>query len=121
VSLSAAVTVIAASWLGLPVSSTHIAVGAVFGVGFFREWYTANSRRRREYIERRLANGKQNAASGRNDDEDIEEERSATGSEGARRKLVRRAHFTTILTAWLVTVPISAAISAAIFWVLNLL
>ena len=24
---------------GLPVSSTHIAIGAVFGVGFFREWY----------------------------------------------------------------------------------
>lgn len=36
--LSAALTVIVASWLGLPVSSTHIAVGAVFGVGFFREW-----------------------------------------------------------------------------------
>ena len=39
VSLSAAITVIVASWLGLPVSSTHIAVGAVFGVGFFREWH----------------------------------------------------------------------------------
>ncbi len=39
VALSAAITVIVASWLGLPVSSTHIAVGAVFGVGFFREWH----------------------------------------------------------------------------------
>ena len=38
VALSAAITVIVASWLGLPVSSTHIAVGGVFGVGFFREW-----------------------------------------------------------------------------------
>ena len=35
-----------ASWVGLPVSSTHIAVGAVFGVGLFREWYTRHSRRR---------------------------------------------------------------------------
>src|SRR5690606_5563360 len=53
VALSAAVTVIIASWFGLPVSSTHIAVGAVFGVGFFREWYTANSPRRRAYLERK--------------------------------------------------------------------
>ena len=36
VALSAAITVIFASWLGLPVSSTHIAVGAVFGVGFLK-------------------------------------------------------------------------------------
>ena len=43
VALSAAITVIIASWLGLPVSSTHIAIGAVFGVGFFREFYTSRS------------------------------------------------------------------------------
>jgi len=55
VALSAALTVIVASGLGLPVSSTHIAVGAVFGVGFYREWYTTNSRRRRRYMERKKA------------------------------------------------------------------
>ena len=47
VALSAAITVIIASWLALPVSSTHIAVGAVFGVGFFREFHwrmTANKK-----------------------------------------------------------------------------
>ncbi len=37
VAMSAAITVLVASALGLPVSSTHIAVGAVFGVGFLRE------------------------------------------------------------------------------------
>ncbi|NOQ37122.1 MAG: inorganic phosphate transporter, partial [Methylococcaceae bacterium] len=38
VAMAAAITVIIASQLGLPVSSTHIAVGAVFGVGFLREY-----------------------------------------------------------------------------------
>ncbi|WP_082704958.1 inorganic phosphate transporter, partial [Tritonibacter horizontis] len=45
VSTSAALTVIVASWLGLPVSSTHVAVGAVFGVGFYREHMAAQARR----------------------------------------------------------------------------
>ena len=34
IAMAAALTVIVATQLGLPVSSTHIAVGAVFGVGF---------------------------------------------------------------------------------------
>ncbi len=38
VALAAAITVIIASALGLPVSSTHIAVGGIFGVGFLREY-----------------------------------------------------------------------------------
>lgn len=50
VALSAAITVIVASWLGLPVSSTHIAVGGIFGVGFYREWHM--ERRRRKLVRR---------------------------------------------------------------------
>ena len=38
VALSAAITVIIATHFGLPVSSTHVAVGGVFGVGFLREY-----------------------------------------------------------------------------------
>lgn len=38
VALSAAITVIIASALWLPVSSTHIAIGGIFGIGFFREY-----------------------------------------------------------------------------------
>lgn len=37
IAMSATLTVIVASQLGLPVSSTHIAIGGVFGVGFLRE------------------------------------------------------------------------------------
>ena len=99
VALSAAITVIIASWLGLPVSSTHIAVGGVFGIGFFREWY----------MERRLRQGL--AASGQT--------RRLPAEERRRRKLVRRSHFMTIVAAWVITVPAAAAMSALIFILLN--
>ena len=99
VALSAAITVIVASWLGLPVSSTHIAVGAVFGVGFFREWH--NERRFR-----------------RNNAHRAPEKRIAP-EERRRRKLVRRSHFMTIIAAWLVTVPAAALLSGTMFLLLR--
>ncbi|GAH53140.1 unnamed protein product, partial [marine sediment metagenome] len=103
VALSAAVTVLFASQLGLPVSTTHIAVGAVFGVGFFREYYTATSRRRRRY----LRTHKRNQSTRRLPEKDQEKLR--------RRKLVRRSHFVGILAAWAITVPSAAGLAAMIF------
>jgi len=99
VALSAALTVIVASWLGLPVSSTHIAVGAVFGVGFFREWHAERRKRLN------LSGGKPSKV--------------IAAEERSRRKLVRRSHFMTIVAAWIITVPAAAAMSAVIFLVLN--
>ncbi|MCG6111758.1 MAG: inorganic phosphate transporter [Paracoccus sp.] len=99
VSLSAALTVIVASWLGLPVSSTHIAVGAVFGVGFFREWDAA-----------RRARAVQGA---------MPELPRTAPEERRRRKLVRRSHVLTIAAAWVVTVPAAAALSAGLFLILR--
>jgi len=107
VALSAAITVIIASWLALPVSSTHIAVGGVFGVGFFREWFTKNSKRRREYV-RRYAGRR------------TPEEASVISPDMRRhRRLVRRHHFMTIIAAWLITVPAAALLSGGIFMALN--
>lgn len=91
VALSAAVVVIIASWLGLPVSSTHIAIGGIFGVGFYREWY-------HEKI--------------------LKENRDLSAlpvEERTRRKVVRRSHLMTILAAWVITVPATALLSAGLF------
>jgi inorganic phosphate transporter, PiT family len=127
VALSAAITVIVASWLGLPVSSTHIAVGAVFGVGFFREWYTANSKRRRDYMARKYERNRvtnpekanvEHAAQS-NSEIDGNTEFETAPEEARRRMLVRRAHFTTIVAAWVITVPAAALLSGAIFLILE--
>ena len=99
VALSAAITVIVASWLGLPVSSTHIAVGGVFGVGFYRE----------AHMERRLRKSAANRP----------EAKRIAPEERRRRKLVRRSHFMTIVAAWVITVPAAALMSAVIFHLLN--
>ncbi len=105
VALSAAITVIIASGLGLPVSSTHIAVGAVFGVGFFREWYTERSARRLDYVKKHSVH-KKPLRPVRNREEQ------------KRRMLVRRAHFMTIVAAWVITVPAAAILSSGLFFVL---
>ncbi len=97
VALSAAVVVIVASWLGLPVSSTHIAIGGIFGVGFYREWYH----------ERILKENRDLSAL------PIEER--------TRRKVVRRVHLLTIIAAWVITVPAAATLSAMLFLLLNLI
>lgn len=96
VSLSAAVVVIVASWLGMPVSSTHIAIGGIFGVGFYREWY-----HERVLLENR----------------DLS---VLPVEERTRRKVVRRAHLITIMAAWVITVPATALLSGAVFWILTL-
>jgi PiT family inorganic phosphate transporter len=48
--LSAAITVIIASWFWLPVSSTHIALGWIFWVWLFREHLKRLKWKNKEYI-----------------------------------------------------------------------
>lgn len=106
VALSAAVTVLIATTLGLPVSSTHIAVGAVFGVGFLREFMENPNKRK-------LRPGHQlNATS-----DDAFNSRSFRSV----RRLVRRQFVYSIAAAWVITVPASALLAAGLYAVLQLL
>lgn len=101
VTLAASGTVLTASGLGLPVSSTHIAVGAIFGVGLYREWY------RNRYVVPKGGYKPKN--------------RILNREERRRRLLVRRSNLVTIIGAWVVTVPASALLSAALFHVFDYL
>jgi len=106
VALSAAVTVLIATTLGLPVSSTHIAVGAVFGVGFLRE-YSENPNTKKLRPGHKL-----NATSS---------DAFATKGIRKKRRLVRRRFVLSIAAAWVITVPASALLAATIYGLLQLL
>jgi PiT family inorganic phosphate transporter len=105
--------VIIASTLGLPVSSTHIAVGAVFGVGFLREFIT----NRRVKFAMPKAVGAQAGFENGTPPPAAPSERS--WAKARARKLVRRKHLITIIAAWLITVPASAVLAAILFFVIN--
>ncbi len=92
ISLATVITVLAASAVGLPVSTTHIAVGGVFGIGFYREWLDSRRTRKSE---------------------------SLPDEEHRRRRLVRRSHVRTIFGAWLISAPAAALLSAICAWVVG--
>lgn len=122
VALSAAVTVIAASALGLPVSSTHIAVGGIFGVGFLREWYVNN---RPPMTSKRAAAQGETAVVAESVGPDGNAKPAAPGKvlkkqeKSRKRRLVRRQYMRTIVAAWVITVPLSAGLSAIIYVVVD--
>jgi PiT family inorganic phosphate transporter len=145
VAMSAAVTVIFASQLGLPVSSTHIAVGGVFGVGFLREYLLASYARIEEEIRARHPGddleavdaflARFNAASVKQKGEMLAElkrksrlhmdpanfskpERKGL-KKAYRREVVKRAQVKKIVAAWLITLPASALMAAGIFQLLR--
>lgn len=93
ITLAAGITVLGFSLLGLPVSTTHIAVGGVFGVGFWREYRDRKQSRNRAPLP----------------DEEL-----------GRRHLVRRSYMRAILSAWLITVPANAALAALLVVILQL-
>ena len=147
VAMAAAITVIIASQLGLPVSSTHIAVGGVFGVGLLREWMDKYDEKEiidheREIIEDEQKNLKaynseletleQKEKKNKDDYKRIvslyklvdDEEAMIKGAKKALKsaekiKYVKRDAVKKIITAWLVTVPAAALLSAMIFFMIK--
>lgn len=142
IALAAAITVIVASQLGMPISSTHVALGAVFGVGFLREFL---EQRMSRVVERVLATHK-----GKPDFQQAEEvlrdfqnsppeekkrlldELKKMGPEAVisaaqrkelqkalKRQLVKRSALLKIVSAWIITVPVSAFLAAMFYFVLR--
>jgi inorganic phosphate transporter, PiT family len=141
IALSSAITVIVATHLGLPVSSTHIAVGAVFGVGFLREYLKASYARMIVEIEHHHQGA---------DHEEVEAflarfEAAALDEKGAmlkelkrqkasaalskkerkalkklyRTELVKRSALLRIIAAWIITVPVSGLLAAMLFFTIR--
>jgi len=132
--MAASITVVIASQLGLPVSSTHIAVGAIFGVGFLREWLDSkNMGVKQEKL--KVEVGKQNRLKAELSDlkteEDYKRQIELMGSLKVQKKrvkslkrtlrenYVKRGMVKKIVAAWIITVPAAAVLSAIIFFVLK--
>jgi len=147
VAMAAAITVIIASQLGLPVSSTHIAVGGIFGVGFLREYLASTGKE--DIIEKEQSNiedEKKILKAYTNELHTIEEKQEKTKSDYQRIvdlykliddeedkikvskkhiksvqkvKYVKRDALKKIVAAWVITVPAAAVLSAAIFFMIR--
>lgn len=141
IALSAAITVIIATQLGLPVSSTHIAVGAVFGVGFLREYLKKNYARIVERIHlHHLGRDKTDveifleefqAADLQGKDTmlqqlkehsagvDLSKKERRSLKRVYRHELVKRSALLKIVAAWLITVPVSGILAAMLFFMIR--
>jgi PiT family inorganic phosphate transporter len=147
VAMAASITVIIASQLGLPVSSTHIAVGGIFGVGFLREYLDSTTmeekieRREEKLIDERkqlkalqaeLTDMQAKETKEKADYQrivelyrlvDEEEARLKTAKKklksAKKKKYVKRDAVKKIIAAWVITVPAAAMLSALIYFVIR--
>jgi PiT family inorganic phosphate transporter len=145
IALAAAITVIIASQLGLPVSSTHIAVGAVFGVGFLREFMKievnieedVKKQIKQKEEDIKIKHLKLEELQKKEDKnkseyeeivylfEEIEQEEKALKKlkkilkKEIKTEYVKRDMIKKIVTAWVITVPIAGIFSAIIFFVIK--
>ena len=147
VAMAAAITVIIASQLGLPVSSTHIAVGGIFGVGFLREYLDTTDAKDEIAHEKELILDEKKQLKAYQSElktlekkeekqkEDYErivalykmiDEEEALLKEAKKQlksaekvKYVKREAVRKIIAAWVITVPAAAVLSAAIYFMIR--
>ncbi len=141
IAMAAAITVIIASQLGLPVSSTHIAVGGVFGVGLLREYLKVTYRRIIDEIEDHYEGEDRtvvesfletfNAASFQEKGDLLRELKATRGKRLIskrerkslkrvyRQELVKRSAVVKIVAAWLITVPASGLLAALLYFTIR--
>lgn len=141
IAMAAAITVIIPSQLGLPVSSTHIAVGGVFGVDFPREYIKTNYSQTIHEIEHHHTGADRPAVEAfmaEFERASIEEKRTMLAQLKAhtataelskaerkrlrkvyRQELVKRAALLKIAAAWVITVPAAGVMSALFFFMIR--
>ncbi len=147
VAMAAAITVIIASQLGLPVSSTHIAIGGIFGVGFLREYLAENKvhdviEHETEFIqdEKKMLKAynleleKLESKSKKVKDDykrivklyrliDDEEAKIKEAKKHIKTvekvQYVRRDTVKKIVAAWIITVPVAAILSAGVYFMIR--
>jgi PiT family inorganic phosphate transporter len=147
VAMAASITVIIASQLGLPVSSTHIAVGGIFGVGFLREFLDGSEVKKEIVHEKELIlDEKKHLKALHSELKTLEAKKEKKKSDyerivdlykmidaeeelikeakkqlkSARKvKYVKREAVKKIIAAWIITVPAAAVLSAAIYFMIR--
>ena len=138
VALAAAITVIFASQLGLPVSSTHIAVGGIFGVGFLREYLESNNDRLIAEIRDHYEGEAPEVADAfldRFHGADIKEQgvllaelKKTRGLQKTDQKRLRKAYHKELVkrsmawkiaAAWVITVPAAGGLAALIYFTIR--
>ena len=146
IALAASITVIIASQLGLPVSSTHIAVGGVFGVGFLREYLYNSEENLLKQAKEKFKKDKKELEKLENEFNKLEklEEKSQGDYEKIvhlyeqiqdkkglvkvekkdyksmeKIKYVKRDAIKKIVASWIITVPAAAIMSAAVFFMIK--
>lgn len=147
VAMAAAITVIVASQLGLPVSSTHIAIGGIFGVGFLREYLVEKETENVIEYESEIIIDEKKTLKALNlelskleekqkkdkedykrivniykliDDEEAKIKEAKKHIKTAQKvQFVRRDTIKKIVAAWVITVPVAAILSAGVYFMIR--